>query len=213
MKNTLVAATVLLCGQLAAQTGKVPPGFTPIFNGEDLTGWHISEVNHHGATRAWKAEDGVLTGAQDKPGHGGILLTDSKYKDFEVYLEIRPDFGCDGGLFLRSNEKVDSFQGKGKITLYPLAHSLGQSPPFEVLEVIADVGGSEGDPISYHGKCHIFIVEGTFELEFNGEKYTLNEGDSAYYDCLTPHTLRNAGNIKGRLIGVIAPPAFSKKQA
>lgn len=110
MKNALIAATVLLCGQLAAQTGTIPPGFAPIFNGKDLTGWHISEVNHHGATRAWKVEDGILTGTQDKPGHGGILLTDKKYKDFEVYLEIRPDFGCDGGLFLRSNEKGQAYQ-------------------------------------------------------------------------------------------------------
>jgi hypothetical protein len=26
------------------------PGFTPIFNGKDLTGWHVSKANHHGIT-------------------------------------------------------------------------------------------------------------------------------------------------------------------
>src|SRR5512145_731680 len=28
----------------------LPPGFTPIFNGQNLTGWHVSPDNHHGIT-------------------------------------------------------------------------------------------------------------------------------------------------------------------
>ncbi|MFN3325471.1 MAG: DUF1080 domain-containing protein [Bryobacteraceae bacterium] len=87
-----------------------PEGFTPIFNGKDLSGWHISETNHHGTTRAWRVENGILVGTQDRPGHGGILLTDKRYRDFEVYLELKPDFGCDGGLFLRANERGQAYQ-------------------------------------------------------------------------------------------------------
>lgn len=85
-------------------------GFAPIFTGKDLSGWHISQTNHHGATPAWKVEDGAITGTQDRPGHGGILLTDKKYRNFEVSLEVRPDFSCDGGLFLRSTEKGEAYQ-------------------------------------------------------------------------------------------------------
>ncbi len=85
-------------------------GFTPIFNGKDLNGWHISKTSHHGQTQGWKVEDGVLTGTQDRPGHGGILLTDKKYKNFEISLDVRPDFSCDGGLFLRSTEKGEAYQ-------------------------------------------------------------------------------------------------------
>jgi hypothetical protein len=29
---------------------KVPEGFTPIFNGRSLAGWHVSRTNHHGRT-------------------------------------------------------------------------------------------------------------------------------------------------------------------
>lgn len=82
----------------------------PIFNGKDLTGWHISPTNSHGNTKAWTVKDGVLMGTQQPPGNGGILLTDRKYKDFEVSLEVNPDWGCDGGLFLRSNEKGQAYQ-------------------------------------------------------------------------------------------------------
>jgi hypothetical protein len=84
--------------------------FKPVFNGTDLSGWHISQTNHHGVTQGWKVEQGTITGTQDKPGHGGILLTDRKYRNFEVQLEIRPDFSCDSGLFLRSSEKGEAYQ-------------------------------------------------------------------------------------------------------
>ena len=87
-----------------------PSAFRPLWNGRDLTGWHISQVNHHGNTQGWKVEDGTLTGTQDRPGHGGILLTDRPYKNFEISLEVNPTYGCDGGLFLRANEKGQAYQ-------------------------------------------------------------------------------------------------------
>lgn len=102
--------SILLLGLCLPLAAAIPDGFTPIFNGRDLGGWHISEVNHHGNTRAWSVEDGVLLVTQDKPGNGGILLTDRQYRDFEISLEINPDWGCDGGLFLRSNEQGQAYQ-------------------------------------------------------------------------------------------------------
>jgi len=99
--------------QPVAHRFELVPGdsaFKAAFNGSDLKGWHISQVNHHGKTEGWKVVDGTITGTQDKPGHGGILLTDRKYRDFEVKLELRPDFGCDSGLFLRATEKGEAYQ-------------------------------------------------------------------------------------------------------
>jgi hypothetical protein len=103
-------AILLLWTVAILQAADIPSGFTPIFNGENLQGWHISQVNHHGDTKAWTVKDGVLMGTQEPYGNGGILLTDKKYRDFEVSLDVNPDFGCDGGLFLRSNEKGQAYQ-------------------------------------------------------------------------------------------------------
>ena len=89
---------------------KVPEGFTPIFNGKDLSGWHVSKTNHHGTTPDYHVLHGLIVGTQNPKGQGGILLTDKKYKDVEVYMEIKPDWGCDSGLFLRSNEAGDAYQ-------------------------------------------------------------------------------------------------------
>jgi hypothetical protein len=90
--------------------GKVPDGFTPIFNGKDLTGWHVSRTNHHGTTPEFRVVHGVIVGTQQPRGKGGILLTDKKYKNVEVYMEVKPDWGCDSGLFLRSNEAGNAYQ-------------------------------------------------------------------------------------------------------
>ena len=98
----LAAPALLLAG--------VPDGFTPLFNGKDLTGWHVSQANHHGNSTGWSVKDGMILATQDRPGNGGILLTDQKFRDFEVSLEVNPDWGCDGGLFLRSNEKGQAYQ-------------------------------------------------------------------------------------------------------
>jgi hypothetical protein len=88
----------------------VPEGFTTIFNGRDLTGWHISTTNHHGTTPAYRVMHGMIVATQNPLGQGGILLTDKKYKNVEVYMEVKPDYGCDSGLFLRSNEAGDAYQ-------------------------------------------------------------------------------------------------------
>lgn len=95
---------------VTADEARIPAGFTPIFNGKDTTGWHISTTNHHGTTPDWHVENGVLVGMQKPAGKGGILLTDKKYKNFEVYLELNPDWGCDGGLFLRSSDRGEAYQ-------------------------------------------------------------------------------------------------------
>jgi hypothetical protein len=112
MKSVSLSLALLLfvvpC--LIAQNGEIPPGFIPIFDGNDLNGWHISQVNHHGNSQGWKVENGIILATQDRPGNGGILLTDKKYGNFEIYLEIKPDFGCDGGLFLRSTEEGEAYQ-------------------------------------------------------------------------------------------------------
>lgn len=104
-RSALLVCTAALCA-----ASSTPKGFHAIFNGKDTKGWHVSEVNHHGNTKGFSVKDGVLLVTQDKPGNGGILLTDKKYKNFEISMEVNPDYGCDGGLFLRSNEKGEAYQ-------------------------------------------------------------------------------------------------------
>jgi hypothetical protein len=97
-------------GPLENPKPNVPEGFTPIFNGENPAGWHTSRINRHGKTPDFRAIDGVIVGTQSPFGEGGILLTDKSYRNFEFYVEVRPDYGCDSGFFFRSTEAGHAYQ-------------------------------------------------------------------------------------------------------
>jgi hypothetical protein len=95
---------------LVAQDKPDDRGFEPLFDGQTLKGWHVSGKTGHGTGGRWVVEEGAIVGSQDKPGNGGILLTDREYGNFEVALEMKNDFGPDSGLFLRSTEKGQAYQ-------------------------------------------------------------------------------------------------------
>lgn len=95
----------------------VEPGFTSIFDGESLKGWHVdTKTGHSGASGHktggnWVIQEGSIVGSQDMPGNGGILITDDMtYSNFEVIVEMNNDFGPDSGLFLRCSEEGKCYQ-------------------------------------------------------------------------------------------------------
>src|SRR5689334_4872691 len=93
-----------------AQTGKIPEGFTLIFNGKDLKGWHVSRSTHQGTTPNFHVEKGILIASENPYGQGGLLMSDKQYKNFELYLEVKIDSFANGGIFLRSNEGGAAYQ-------------------------------------------------------------------------------------------------------
>jgi hypothetical protein len=93
-----------------APAPRVPDGFTPIFNGRDLSGWHVSKEARHGVTPDFHVLHGMILGTQQPVGSGGLLLTDKKYRNFEFYMEAKPDWGCDSGVFFRTTETGVAYQ-------------------------------------------------------------------------------------------------------
>lgn len=84
-----------------------------LFDGKTLKGWHKNPAKiGHGTGGNWQVEDGAITGEQDPPGsgNGGILLTDRKFGDFELLIDLKPDWGICSGLFLRGNERGQCLQ-------------------------------------------------------------------------------------------------------
>lgn len=109
-------ACLVLAGATCLATRARAADWVSLFNGRDLAGWHVSaktghsQASKHATGGKWEVVDGALTGSQDIPGNGGIILTDTQYGDFEVALEMRNDFGPDSGLFLRSTEEGKAYQ-------------------------------------------------------------------------------------------------------
>lgn len=103
---------LILLFTLGATIGysQVPPGFKSIFNGKDLKGWHTSRTSHQGTTGNFFVENGEIVLKQNPYGQGGVLLTDQKFSNFELYVEVKIDSFCNGGIFIRSTESGQAYQ-------------------------------------------------------------------------------------------------------
>ena len=69
-----------------------------LFNGSDLTGWHMSASG----PSAWTIEEGLLI----SPGNGPELITDRKFQDFTLHLEFWLGTESNSGVYLRGRYEV-----------------------------------------------------------------------------------------------------------
>jgi len=84
---------------------------------------------------------------------------------------------------------------------------------FELLEVVAaefEPGGSTGDVPYTHGDSEelFLVIEGSIDLELDGETFVLGAGDSAHYRSSTPHRAHNPGPTRAEVLYVISPPSY-----
>ena len=93
-----------------ARKADLPYERVTLFNGTDLNGWHVSRTSHQGTTPDVSVEEGAIVLKQDPYGQGGVLLSDKKYSDFELWVEVKIDSFCNGGIFLRSTESGQAYQ-------------------------------------------------------------------------------------------------------
>jgi len=112
--------TTLLAVATSALFADSPPaGFTPLFNGKDLAGWH--GYNPHLVAKLtgekkdamlakmreefpqhWSVKDGEIL----NPGTGAYATTDKDYADFELLLEYNMAPKGDSGVYLRAVPQV-----------------------------------------------------------------------------------------------------------
>jgi Domain of Unknown Function (DUF1080) len=102
------SALALLVSTLVSAASGEDPGFSPIFNGRDLTGWRVGNANLAGRTASddgrFAARDGVLviTGSKATPPKViEIETVDSFDGDFTLRFEFRASRDANSGLHLR----------------------------------------------------------------------------------------------------------------
>ena len=123
--RTFVSLLILLaaaCHGLAQTNNEAPAGFTALFNGQDLSGWHgmghfnpmklaeMSEADRKAKhekdlvdmRKHWTVENGELV----NDGHGVYLTTDKEYGDFELWIDYKTVAKADSGIYLRANPQV-----------------------------------------------------------------------------------------------------------
>ena len=89
-------ALSLLFLTVAAFVPAAEPALTPIFNGQDLTGWKSS-----GSNLFWRVAEGVLIGENDEKRTGNMLWSEREYGDFVLEFEVRWTGEIDSGVEMR----------------------------------------------------------------------------------------------------------------
>src|SRR5262249_3998072 len=116
------AAAAGLAATAAAGEPDPPRGFTALFNGNDLSGWHgmttfdprklaaMSDEDRSKQLAAWNdevkkhwtVESGVLV----NDGQGAYLTTDREYGDVELLVDYKTVAKGDSGVYLRGTPQV-----------------------------------------------------------------------------------------------------------
>lgn len=68
--------------------------------------------------------------------------------------------------------------------------------------------GDEDGPLphSQEGSKFVHVLDGSIAIQYQGEDYVLNAGDSAYFDALEPHSYRAAAPNPARALVILTPP-------
>jgi hypothetical protein len=118
----LFAALLLAAGPAVAADPAPPKGFTALFNGKDLTGWHgmphfdpykleamkpeerKAQVEKWtaDAKQHWTVENGELV----NDGKGAYLTTDKDFGDIELLIDYKTVAKADSGIYLRATPQV-----------------------------------------------------------------------------------------------------------
>jgi hypothetical protein len=101
---------------------QAPAGFTPLFNGKDLSGWHgmphydpyklagMSAEQRQTLIEKWTADARkhwtVANGELINDGNGAYLTTDKDYGDIELLIEYKTVPKADSGIYLRATPQV-----------------------------------------------------------------------------------------------------------
>lgn len=114
-RSSVLAIPVLMFVLTAAQAEE--PGFTPLFNGEDLTGWRLGALDLAGKSTTedgrFVVKDGVLviSGSKESPPKMTEIDTlDSFNEDFTLRFDFRASEEANSGLHLRDKEFAHQLQ-------------------------------------------------------------------------------------------------------
>lgn len=87
---------------LGLADAEIELGFRPLFNAFDLEGWKLRNADGH---NSWKVVDGNLI---NDPGdqHGTDLVSQEKFKDFEIRYAYKIPEGSNSGVYLRGRYEI-----------------------------------------------------------------------------------------------------------
>ena len=165
----IVFGTILIPAR--SDDSKTEPGFTSLWNGKDLSGWHIMNDGQ------FAVKDGVIHLNRGN----GWLRTEKQYKDFELRMDFRfVSKGADSGIFVRAGAEGANWPTKNyqvqtmdNLTICNISPKIYPKPAVKKdAEKLKRVMKPTGEWQSY-----VITLQGThLEVKLNDELITVAEG-------------------------------------
>jgi hypothetical protein len=133
----VVLSMLLLLPALTSGGQTAEPGFTPLFNGKDLTGWVYGRrgTAENKTGNGYQVENGVIFSTK---ADGGNLYTEKEYADFAFRFDFRLTENANNGIAIRAPLSGDA--------------------AYAAIEIqVLDDGGSQYTalkPFQYHGSIY-----------------------------------------------------------
>ena len=186
-------------------------GFTPLFNGKDLTGW-VYGVRGNGVEnksgKGYQVENGVLFTTKED---GGNLFTEKEYADFVLRFEFKLTENANNGIGIRAPLKGDAAyvameiqvlddSGSQYTKLQPAQYHGSVYQMFPAKRGFQKpVGEWNSDEITVQGRQITVKLNGTTIVDANLEDVK-DEGVLAKHrDLSKPEGSRGIANTKGHI--------------
>lgn len=135
----------------------------------------------------------------------------SSLKKIAIALNVKvKDFFESNGedsLVIRKNERRKLLIGDSKNVYELLAPNIikKMEPICKKIKPEAQSGIVE----AHEGEEFVLVTQGTMQIHAGNQTYTLQEGDSLYFNANQPHSYKNIGDIEAVCIWVVTPPSLT----
>ncbi len=145
---------------------------------------------------------------------------DRLFPTLPTLLRIAMVFGVGLEHFFAGTEPKPRFAVTRRNERVRLPERPGQASPayhFESLDYSASdrklasylaefpAGAPASEPHEHEAAELVYVTAGSLEVEIDGERVVLDEGDSVYFESTTPHSYRQAGAGGCRAVIVVTP--------
>jgi len=107
---------------------------------------------------------------------------------------------------LKGDEKKFVKENDNGARLYLLSHHdlLKQMEPY--LIVFPEKSNTSDIMNIHHGQEFCHVLKGSLEVDLDGKKYVLKQGDNFYFNSTIPHTIKNVDRAQSEMLWIVTPP-------
>jgi hypothetical protein len=190
-----------------ALTAMAADDFKPLYNGKDLTGWHVKDAV--GGAKVWKASGEILLCEKGEKGAGGWLTSDREYGDFVLRLEWKIPKNGNSGVGLRyPKDGEPAHEGMEIQILDDASPDNAQRPPEELTGSLyveqaplhkADkpVGEWNSMEITCRGSLLVVRTNGVETLNLDLAQLTVLHGHHRQYKPVSERPRRGSIGLQG----------------